>query len=240
MHVIERTKAMGFTLIELLSVIAIIALLAAILFPVFSRAREQARRSSCINNLKQIGVGVALYRSDYDSINPRHRLCPDTPTDPVCSGASPTAPTGPNEVWWAPYDNYSQPNATTLTANYHEGLVMPYVRSTQIFKCPSDTQWQVGYAMSYITDGPMGKADSDIANPGALYVWDHAKTPGCADTQVLPHPVGTPWTAFPVAADTGHTHYPFRHSDGFVGLRVDGGVKFRKPSSLTNSNFSAI
>jgi prepilin-type N-terminal cleavage/methylation domain-containing protein/prepilin-type processing-associated H-X9-DG protein len=56
----------GFTLIELLVVIAIIALLAAILFPVFARARENARKSSCSNNLKQIGVGMLQYQQDYD------------------------------------------------------------------------------------------------------------------------------------------------------------------------------
>jgi prepilin-type N-terminal cleavage/methylation domain-containing protein/prepilin-type processing-associated H-X9-DG protein len=56
----------GFTLIELLVVIAIIALLAAILFPVFGRARENARRSSCQSNLKQLGLGLAQYYADYD------------------------------------------------------------------------------------------------------------------------------------------------------------------------------
>ena len=230
----------GFTLIELLVVISIVGLLAAILFPVFGRARAQGQRASCINNLKQMGLGIALYRGDYDGNNPHHRLCPDTPSDPFCAGASPTTPTGPNEVWWAPYDNYSAPNATALTANFHEGLLMPYVKNLQVFKCPSDTQWQVGYAMSYISAGPMGKNEALVINPGALYVWDHAKTPGCADTQVLPHAASDPWLAFPVAADTAHTHYPFRHSDGFVGLRVDGGVKFRVPSTLTDTDFNAI
>ena len=63
----ERKK--GFTLIELLVVIAIIAILAAILFPVFARARENARRASCQSNLKQIGLGLAQYTQDYDELN---------------------------------------------------------------------------------------------------------------------------------------------------------------------------
>jgi prepilin-type N-terminal cleavage/methylation domain-containing protein/prepilin-type processing-associated H-X9-DG protein len=59
----------GFTLIELLVVIAIIALLAAILFPVFARARENARKSSCANNLKQIALAAAQYTQDYDEMS---------------------------------------------------------------------------------------------------------------------------------------------------------------------------
>lgn len=60
----------GFTLIELLVVIAIIALLAAILFPVFSRAREKARQSTCTSNLKQIGMAFAVYCQDFDGWYP--------------------------------------------------------------------------------------------------------------------------------------------------------------------------
>jgi len=64
-------KRYGFTLIELLVVIAIIAILAAILFPVFAKAREKARQTSCLNNLKQIGLGMMQYVQDYDEEYPR-------------------------------------------------------------------------------------------------------------------------------------------------------------------------
>lgn len=229
----------AFTLTELLVVIAIIFLLAAILFPVFARARANGVRTSCINNLKQIGLAIAMYRTDFDGINPHHRFCPDVAGDETCSHQDPTPTSGPNEIWWAPFDPSVATNATTLTANFKDGFLFPYVKTYQIFRCPADKQWQCGYAMSYISDGPMGKNEAVVVNPGALYVWDHAKTPGCADTQVLPHPVGTDWEPFPVANDTAHTHYPYRHLDGFVALRVDGGVKFRRPDQLTRADFTA-
>jgi len=64
--VVKVTTKRGFTLIELLVVIAIIAILAAILFPVFAKAREKARQTTCLSNVKQITLGILQYAQDYD------------------------------------------------------------------------------------------------------------------------------------------------------------------------------
>jgi prepilin-type N-terminal cleavage/methylation domain-containing protein/prepilin-type processing-associated H-X9-DG protein len=100
----------GFTLIELLVVIAIIAILAAILFPVFGRARENARKSSCQSNLKQIALGFMQYTQDYDEL-----LIPIT-----VGGATPN-------------------NSTEGTPFIWPVLLQPYLKSTQIYTCPSNT-----------------------------------------------------------------------------------------------------
>ncbi|HEY3331539.1 MAG TPA: DUF1559 domain-containing protein [Capsulimonadaceae bacterium] len=66
----KRVGGQAFTLIELLVVIAIIAILAAILFPVFAQAREKARQTACLSDLKQIGLGITQYEQDYDEMTP--------------------------------------------------------------------------------------------------------------------------------------------------------------------------
>ena len=78
---ITRRKHTAFTLIELLVVIAIIAILAAILFPVFAQAREKARQTSCLSNLKQLGLAFEMYKQDYDGQYPinRNRTSSDPP-----------------------------------------------------------------------------------------------------------------------------------------------------------------
>jgi len=87
----HRRKS-AFTLIELLVVIAIIAILAAILFPVFAQAREKARAISCLSNLKQIGLSVAMYVQDYDE----------------------TYPYAVNDCWWYAWPSTVQPYVKSL------------------------------------------------------------------------------------------------------------------------------
>jgi prepilin-type N-terminal cleavage/methylation domain-containing protein/prepilin-type processing-associated H-X9-DG protein len=119
---LNRRKA--FTLIELLIVIAIIALLAAILFPVFARARESARRASCLSNLKQIGLGIMQYTQDYDDRLPQ-ALYDSLDT---YSGTEIT----PAKSFYTTTGSYGKNRYLTWM-----DFVYPYVKSTQIFVCPS-------------------------------------------------------------------------------------------------------
>lgn len=100
-----RIKRSAFTLVELLIVIAIVSLLAAILFPVFGRARENARRSSCQSNLKQITLGIKQYSQDYDEKFPLGPNFPEDNTDFTTGWAATVQPYVKNlQVYHCPSD----------------------------------------------------------------------------------------------------------------------------------------
>jgi prepilin-type N-terminal cleavage/methylation domain-containing protein/prepilin-type processing-associated H-X9-DG protein len=138
-----RTGA--FTLIELLVVIAIIAILASILFPVFGRARENARRSSCQSNLKQIGLGVLQYQQDFDEKMPMRF--------------------GGGRSWRV--------------------AVQPYIKSTQLFLCPSNTHTKLGaeYSEDVNQNDVLDTAAGEVALIPRGY---QAPTEGLAATGIPP------------------------------------------------------
>ena len=107
-----KTKK-GFTLIELLVVIAIIAILAAILFPVFAQAREKARQTSCLSNMKQLGTALNLYVDDYDECLPVYTAVLENGTNWYQWTYSPSYN---NTGWWTPfvsmYSYYKNPKLT--------------------------------------------------------------------------------------------------------------------------------
>ncbi len=130
----------GFTLIELLVVIAIIAILAAILFPVFARARESARSSTCISNLNQIGKAFAQYIQDYGQIMPAGcNLVDKTPAQGgvvgICRDGWPIV--HPFVLTTAPWPGA---NCRQVAPNRWEcdGQLDPYIKNRDIWKDPSD------------------------------------------------------------------------------------------------------
>jgi len=191
----------GFTLIELLVVIAIIAILAAILFPVFARAREKARQTSCLSNFKQKGLGVIMYMSDYDN------KCMQIPwgatTEPYWRVLAPYIKN--DQLWacpsvaddnckphnWPPYCGRSLdlPGDSTM---WSEHFMANGLKESQVVS-PAPAQWVIaseggcavnGWAWSCLAPRPdcdrrRGGADGTIdlhsGGRNALYFDGHAK-----------------------------------------------------------------
>jgi prepilin-type N-terminal cleavage/methylation domain-containing protein len=169
----RRTRS-GFTLIELLVVIAIIAILAAILFPVFARARESARRATCLSNLKQLGTAFQMYAQDFDETYPSG-LVLAVPGPAAGSYAVMYAKTPANAVVYSGNINSAngtwqlfQDRAKQFRPSVAEQL-QPYVKNNQIFLDPNDpqgtlfrNQWDPNYTrLSYMWNGGVGMGNSN-------------------------------------------------------------------------------
>lgn len=241
MYSAMRRRTRGFTLIELLVVIAIIAILAAILFPVFARARENARRASCQSNAKQILIGVMQYTQDNDE---RYPL---TWTD------------GINITW--------------------SMAIQPYVKSSQVFSCPSDRHktaqhWATPggsfsgaeiFHNSYIANIRMGGynstntiALSQVASPATtVYLTDGARGVDGDQAAIDADPTGLTWAdnrdfAFflchpgtpNVASNCGTSGWSgapsARHLETVNVGYADGHVKAQKMQSFYKAPYSCL
>ncbi len=221
-------RRQGFTLIELLVVIAIIAILAAILFPVFARARENARKSNCQSNLKQLGTGFAMYVQDYDEKWP--------------------------SMWRDEGSIYhlppQQPAANTTHYFTAAEAIYPYVKNTGVFLCPSaQTPIPIGYnAFPTAYNYPGGTNCIGSANPSnaqidqvanVIVLYDGNNTMDswwpAGDQAALIN--GTPGPS--VAWTSANWSLNRRHMDGANVLFADGHVKWANRATASQFTLQA-
>lgn len=238
-----RRSRNGFSLIELLVVVAIIAILAAMLVPAVQKAREAGSRITCTNSLHQFAVAIHDYHDSMGQL-PEARICPDIGN--CDSLTSPSPYTGPNEQWWAPYDNRP---GTTTTQGLNDGqalpgLIAPFIESGQkIFQCPDGLQldpnspglgqpYQVSYGYNFTTGGPSGMTLTAITNgngtANVMLIWDHTTSPACCAYGNPRNPV-TPFS------DTAC--YPVRHGGNYNVLFCDGHAVTMNNNVLSNPMF---
>ncbi len=199
--------------------IAIIAILAAILFPVFARARAKAKQSSCLSNVKQITLAFLMYASDYDD------------TWPCYVGAE-------------GFGNY-----TLITDPSLRNQLMPYIKNSQMWQCPSQDPYPTAWAASYVPNrwpagiGPLSYPAKSVDTTGTdtlMFACARGIPWGIFQMAALDPAtglsVGAPWPA--TATDYDNTNYG-PHADGWNIGWAGGHAKWMKPSSLEYNMWTA-
>lgn len=256
-----RRPRRAFTLIELLVVIAIIAILAAILFPVFARARENARRTSCLSNLKQIGVGLVEYEQDYDGYMPGSQQ--NVPGGTVSWPTIMQAYIKNEQVFVCPSGEKSLTSAAVVTpatsycgvtdsntvpntynqdgdgSTFGFGLVhkLSYGRNLIPTNKWTTAGFTGGDKSGFVTTGTtLSVNDADVAEPATtIHIFD-AWTTQCYQGNSIRG----------ITEEIRTDHYPNstaskvarRHFDGFNALFGDGHAKFRRWGTTTASEWS--
>ncbi len=207
----------AFTLVEMLIVISIIAILSAILFPAFTRARESARKASCQSNMKQVALGFAQYEQDYDERLP---------------GA------------WALAGGEGQPNGWTFYSHFDAvgkdsvfapalGSLQPYLKNGRMFLCPADPNNERGpqsYALSSCVLNAAAPTDAvswgkALAEFDSAHLWIMLAEEGQGGASTNDGLVS------PANGDTA----ALRHFDGANYAFVDGHVKWLRPGSVAQN-----
>lgn len=222
-----RKRRRGFTLIELLVVIAIIALLAAILFPVFARARENARRAACQSNLKQIGLGIAQYVQDFDEIMPLNtnasNFSTTTTARSVFQGIHP---------YTKSWQILRCPSVNQTNASFWE-----HTPATENDR----TTYLVSGVLFAVNRNPLrARKLSELEHPAQLvsvqelrfithWEWRFPEPGGTAGEYQYWHRYG--------AAQAGKEDIGVNHFDGANRLYADGHVKWAKTSAMSSCDY---
>lgn len=201
----------AFTLIELLVVIATIAILAAILFPVFARARENARRAACLSNMKQIGLGLMQYVQDYDERYPLYY--------------------GPNGGWHMQIQPYLKSTQLFIcpSASATAGCDPTLINAS--------ASGSYGYNGQFYNLDPGGVAVAAVQTPAESIFVSEMTTVVGADYAYAP----LTWAISRTSRCDGSSvlvekNQADRHFDGSSLLFADGHVKWLKISAIRDSN----
>ena len=217
-------KKRGFTLIELLVVIAIIAILAAILFPVFARAREKARQSSCQSNLKQIGLACLAYAQDYDE-----------------KMVSSIRGMGGYYYYWAdliqPYAHSYQfvvcPSGSWTVTAYRPPVIAPgsgtvtYPQLDCSYAMPEMRLDAYGNKIDPVPDSSVGQ----IQDPSGTFMLVDSSSAVIYSGTTAVYPTRYNLTDLTDASTINMSRVSKRHNDGFCACYADGHVKFVKNST---------
>ncbi len=225
-HETKNLMAEFFTLIELLVVIAIIAILAGMLLPALNRARERARTTNCIGNLKQISTASLQYQPDFDDF-----LLPS-----ISSFVSADTIDWPDTLMKLGYIGWN---------NREGGSFHAYASKPRgIFACPSAPTLPFGsgvsamYSSHYGCTSYIGAYSSWLATPDTLKVYFMKATQIPLPTKVAAF-ADRNWAkdAYYVGATNGvsHIYYGLRHSDGLNISFIDGHTEYRQASRIPSS-----
>jgi prepilin-type N-terminal cleavage/methylation domain-containing protein len=221
------SRRCGFTLIELLVVVAVIALLAGLLFPVFAQAREKARQVSCLSNCRQIAQAVLLYVQDYDETYPGGGQ----------RGAQALYVPGPEGRWdYMPVVRPRLGRTDNVAPQTVAFLLVPYIRNTQIFLCPNDPAGdRFSSRFGPVWDGRFTRVSYEW-HPGLSWGWAWPGSPdwpggwenGTGPLRVaeVPRPALLPMIGdtFSTHAGDGRTRETSRYNNCFA----DGHAKFSR------------
>jgi prepilin-type processing-associated H-X9-DG protein/prepilin-type N-terminal cleavage/methylation domain-containing protein len=219
----RRTPA--FTLVELLVAIAILALLAAILFPVFAQAREKARQTACMSNVRQVGTATLAYLQDYDERFPPYLVGIGAGRDRRSYTVVPER-TPPS----VPAEKYTLDDGCCDGFHYLSWMdcIHPYLRSLAVFDCPSrpfdgTPAAAVNGWLAGVYGGPEAQALAGVQNPASkLWLVHNLGIYGYAND--------ADWSVW--ASDAFARAHPdlarrmFPHNDGANILFVDGHTKW--------------